>query len=346
MCWLLAAIQPFTAKMVSSVYTETPTMFLVFVGVWLLFIPSNFVARVGAFTLLGAASLLRIDVLILNIVASVTYLAYFDAKHSTRASPLGLFLLCAFPIFMLAYQYHSTQELGLVRPQFRQPGYYAWMRRWFALEKIEYDRFAFGVGTPNWAGFYVANYPSRAFDSTAERDRVAELLVTWRTAGYVDSVDRGFQQLGLEKFQQHPLRSLVLVPLLRMIHYWINIDGAEAYLSVLSLGRPISTLVVASTISLRLVLIFLAAVGAYAVWLRPTPVTNQVLWARFASLFVLFRTVELGALGTVVWGGLMEVRYILVAFPFVILLSFWGVRYLFRMRTEFRNSYEGRITSA
>ena len=127
--------------MVSSVYTETPTMFFVFVGVWFLFISSNFVARIVGFAFLGVASLLRIDVLLLNIVASITYLVLFRRKaFDTRAAPLGLVLLCAFPISMLAYQYYSTQEIGLVKPEFRQSGYYAWMRSWFAIEKIEYDR--------------------------------------------------------------------------------------------------------------------------------------------------------------------------------------------------------------
>jgi hypothetical protein len=55
---------------------------------------------------------------------------------------------------------------------------------------------------------------------------VAGLLATLRTAGYIDSVDQGFHQLALEKFKQHPVRSFVLIPMLRMIHYWINIDSA------------------------------------------------------------------------------------------------------------------------
>ena len=77
-CWLLAAIQPFTAQMVSSVYTETPTMFLVFVGVWLLFIPIGFVPRAIGSAFLGAASLLRIDVLILNIVTTIDKIHVLD----------------------------------------------------------------------------------------------------------------------------------------------------------------------------------------------------------------------------------------------------------------------------
>ena len=39
-------------------------------------------------------------------------------------SGLEISLFFAFPMTMLAYQYHSTQEIGLVRFEFRHPGYY------------------------------------------------------------------------------------------------------------------------------------------------------------------------------------------------------------------------------
>jgi hypothetical protein len=81
----------------------------------------------------------------------------------------------------------------------------------------------------------------------------------------------------------------------------------------------------------------LAAVGACIVWLPLcNPIAEQVRLARFASLLVLLRTGELGALGTVAWGGLMEVRYILVGFPFALLLAFWGTKYLWRVRLSER----------
>jgi hypothetical protein len=88
LCWFLIAIQPFTAEMVPSIVTETPTMFFMFVGVWFLFIPSYFVARIVGFACLGVASLFRIDVLVLNIVASITYLVLFRRKaFDTRDAP-------------------------------------------------------------------------------------------------------------------------------------------------------------------------------------------------------------------------------------------------------------------
>ena len=85
---------------------------------------------------------------------------------------------------------------------------------------------------------------------------------------------------------QHPLRSLLLVPSLRMVHFWINIDGAQSYLRVLPIQRPFSTFIVAFTLLLRLFLVFMAAIGAYAIWFRPRmAVTDQLRLARFASVF-------------------------------------------------------------
>jgi len=133
--------------LVHVAFTETSTMFFVFVGVWLLFIPNNFVARMVGFACLGVASLFRIDVLVLNIVASITYLVLFRRKaFETRAMPLGLVLFCAFPISMLAYQYYSTREIGLIKLEFRESGYFAWMQTWFAVERSEFDHFAFDIG--------------------------------------------------------------------------------------------------------------------------------------------------------------------------------------------------------
>jgi hypothetical protein len=316
--------------MVNSVYTETAVMFLDFLGVWLLFISRSSIWTVSALALLGVASILRIDILLLNTICVIIYFVFFERiKCGWRAALKGCLVFLAFPGLMLIYQFFSTQEVGFLRYEPWNPGYYTWMRTWFALEKSEYERFAFDVGTRDWFGFDASNYPARAFDSVTERDRVSELLRIWRSEGYATPVDQGFLRIAQDRFTRHPVRSLLLVPSLRMAHFWINIDGAQSYLRILPIQRPFSTLIVACTLLLRLLLLFMAALGAYAIWFRfRTPVTDQLRLARFASLFVAIRTMELGALGVFAWAGLMEVRYAIVAFPFVMLLSFWGVRLL------------------
>jgi hypothetical protein len=269
--------------------------------------------------------LLRIDVLVLNAISVVIYVVLFGGmKYGTRAAMKKCFVFLMFPGLILIYQVYSTQEIGFVRYQPSHPGYFTWMRSWFALQKSEYERFAWDVGTTGWFGFDLSNYPTRAFDSIAERNRVADLLKAWRSEGYSTSVDSGFRDIGFD----HPVRSFILVPALRMAHFWMNLDGAIPYIRVLSIQRPFSTLIVAFALLLRLLLIFLAALGTYEVWFRQrAPIAKRVQLARFASFFVALRTIELGVLGAIAFGGLMEARYVIVAFPFVILLSFWGLRF-------------------
>jgi hypothetical protein len=216
------------------------------------------------------------------------------------------------------------------------------MRSWFALEKSEFMVFAWDVGTKDWLGFDLSHYPPRAFGSIAERDRVSELLDTWRSEGYSNSVDRGFSDIAHDRFSQHPVRSFLFVPFLRMAHFWINIEGAQSYLRVLLMQRPFSTIIVAFTLLQKLLLIFVAVLGAYAIWFWPRIRTaDQVPLARFASIFVVLRTVELGVLGAFVLSGLMESRYVLVSFPFVILLSFWGLRFFWEEWAERQVKREG-----
>jgi hypothetical protein len=331
LCWLVAIIQPFTAETVTSVLTETPVMFFNFVGIWLLFASRSFIGTACGMASLGLASLLRIDILLLNAICVIIYLAFFEGMKCRKGAGIKACLVfLTFPGLMLIYQFYSSQQIGLIRYEPRFPGYDIWMRSWFALQKSEYERFAFDVGTSDWFGFDVVNYPARAFDSIAEHDRVSELLRTWRSEGYSTSVDRGFRDVGHNRFAHHPMRSFILVPTLRMAHYWINLDGALPYIRVMSIQRPFSTLIVAFALLLRLLLIFLAALGAYAIWFwQRAPVDKQLYLARFGSLVVLLRTMELGALGAILQRGLMEARYVVVAFPFLILLSFWGLHFLF-----------------
>jgi hypothetical protein len=335
LCWLVATIQPFTTVVINNAVTEGPVMFLEFVGIWLLFLPSRFVWTRCGLALLGFASLLRIDILVLNAISVVIYFVFFGGvKYSITACIKGCFVFLMFPGLMLTYQFYSTQEFGFISYKPSTPGYDIWTRSWFALQKSEYERLAWDVGSRDWFGFDVSNYPARAFDSTAERDRVSGLLTIWRSTGYSASIDQGFESLGHDKFVQHPVRSFLLVPFLRMAHFWINIDGAEPYFRVLVMQRPFSTLFVACTLLLRLLLIFFAGLGAYKIWFWPqASVPEQLSLARFGSLFAVLRTMELGALGAIVQRGLMENRYVLVAFPFIILLSFWGVRFLLEAST-------------
>ena len=85
----------------------------------------------------------------------------------------------------------------------------------------------------------------------------------------------------------------------------------------------------------------LAVAGAHAAWFRPRLVESLGAAgriARLASIAVALRTVELGVLGTWTWAGLMEPRYVLVVFPFLLLLAVVGSARAWRARRDSRNA--------
>src|SRR5262249_13124725 len=102
LCWLVAIIQPFTAEMVNSVYTETAVMFFDFGGIWLLFASRSFIWTACGLALLGLASLLRIDILPLNAMSVIVYLVFFGGvKCGMRARIKECVVFLTFPGLML-----------------------------------------------------------------------------------------------------------------------------------------------------------------------------------------------------------------------------------------------------
>lgn len=335
-------VQPFTAEMVGAVYTEQPCIFFVFFGVCALIRlvsskNSHALPVIGPL-LLGFAALMRIDLLVLNLPILVFFLWLQNRQllNFVRKAAVSLALYAALPILMLAFQYHSSGEIGIIRTEQHHPGYLAWMRTWFSFEK-QHDKFAFDRGDNKWEGFEPANYPERAFDAAEERKQIALLLSRWRADGYSESIDRGFAELANQRLRARPLYGYVLVPSMRMLHFWFNIDGAQTFLRVVHLHRPLSTMVVAFTLLLKLSFNCLALVGIYFVWENLRRGRSGDKWlelGRLSLVAALLRTFELGALGLIAGGGLMEVRYILVAFPFLIILSLIGGQFLMRNRAH------------
>jgi len=331
--------QPFTATMVSSVYTEQFCQFLIFFGVLFLtrYALSKNSVSFGLFgaLLLGISSILRVELLLLNIMILLFCVILTKYKHRDNISIFRILVLyCSiysiFPLFMAGFQYVSTGELGFVKPVHRFDGYNGWTRTWFMLEKTDHDRFQFGKGTPTWEGFNAANYPARAFDSSHEVEQLTHLLNRWRIEGYDDEIDQQLEQIAANKARQNPLRHYLLIPIARMLHFWVNIDGAQTFLRSVVILPPFSTVIVAVVMILKSLLLIAAAVGFYIIWLCKERISIQdrdISFARLASIAVLARTVELGVLGIFLIGGLMEVRYVVIVYPFVLLLSLFGFRY-------------------
>lgn len=339
-CAVAIILQPYTATMVNAVYTEQLSQLVIFAAIWILarsiaFPEKHRISSVSS-VLLGVSAVLRVEMLAFGAAMLTCRRLLFRTSEkpgwSIRFLLLELVLFSILPCSMAGYQYWSTGEVGLVRAQFYFPGYMAWMRTWFATENDQHNRLAFGLADDDWPGFDERLYPARAFDSEDERIQIMALLRDWETIGYISAVDRGFAEIATSRRRSRPFRSFVAIPLLRMLHYWVSVDGAQTYLRSLNISRPISTMIVGAVMLFRIAIAGLAAFGAWAAWASATNAGDHfiVTFVKFCSIAVVLRTLMLGILGIQVWAGLMESRYVSIVFPLVVAMCAFGVASLLR----------------
>lgn len=342
--WALAfiALQPFTAAMTTYVYPDHACMFFFFMGGWLVY--HSLWREVALLRLalgslfLGVAGLIRVDMLpvcsALLIAAYVLLFSNTARSWWSRAIVVSMTMLLLPPVGMTIFQYRSTGEIGYVRLDdannagLVRGGYFGWLRTWIILVQSEVLVFHTMDDQPDWQGFNIDAYPGRAFKSGEERTEIASLLAAWQKSGYTTEIDDKFKQVAASTRRERPIRTFLLVPAARMLHYWINLEGARAIHVSLRIEPPWSRVATAVVFPFRVLFVFMAAIGLYVAWARQR---THILGdgdglgiARFCSLMVVLRTGELGVLGIFVVGGLMETRYMLVALPAMLLLAVVG----------------------
>ena len=345
--WILIILQPFTGIWSRAIYSEQIVSFFSFAGflAFSIFVFGrqnkciNLLGMTLAGLALGAASILRSDVLALNtilLLGLVVYLCFFagDWLRWRRAKIVALLLAyIAVPLLMSSYQYASSGEFGVFNNKRIHEGYFGWMRTWPATPK-EYEVFAFFSGRDFWSP---EKYPSKAFYSENEKRTFSMILEQWKKQNLMPStrIDDRFRALVNEKIMKNPLKHYLLNPMQRMFYYWINNDGSQFYTVPYGLRRPVST-VVAGLITLsRLVMITLFLVGISgsllklkrAKW-RFQPENWLALFSAISCLYVVLRTLELGILSSFMIAGLMELRFISIAMPFWMVGALLGARTL------------------
>jgi hypothetical protein len=324
--------------MTTYVYPDHACMFFFFIGGWLVYRGTTIWQLALGSLFLGFAGLARFDMIpVCGALLAAAYVLRFRKTGRSRwpravAVSMALFLLPA--MGMTIFQYRSTGEIGYVRydedsnPGLIRGGYFGWLRTWLILVQGEFSVFHTTDDRPGWGGFDIDSYPSRAFKSEEVRTEIAGLLAVWRKSGYTTEIDDKFKQIATSTRRERPIRTFLLVPAARMMHYWINLEGARAIHVTLRIEPPWSRVATAAVFPFRVLFVFMAAVGVYVVWVRQRA---QILGdgdglgiARFCSLMILLRTGELGILGIFVAGGLMETRYVIVALPAMLLLAVVG----------------------
>lgn len=293
---------------------------------------------VGAL-LIGIASMLRVDVFALNLIAMMLLgvSVWLRSRSAWKAALLALALSLIIPLTVCGLQYVSTGEFGLAKQSSGWAGLSSWVRT-LRLDRNEYIAIAFGVDSTPGRGKSMAVMPPKVFASDQERQKVADLLDRWKHRGYDANVDASFAQLAKERIASDPFGFYIVNPLYRMQHFWLNRDGGQFYIVPLDPKPPLSTAVAAATLAGRLALVSLFMVGATS-----TIKSTRILYrhsaapscfaddcALFSIGYVLLRTLELGVLGMLKYAALMEIRYISVAVPFALIVAIKGVGFVSR----------------
>ena len=341
----MAALCPFTADYTAVVLTETLATFFtaaaVLVFVYLL-TASLLNSRVNAprdlsrgrkafsfagwFLLLGViaglGTLVRPETPLVLAAAGVTLCIRWWRPANWPQLILATCWMCAGLLLPLApWAARNARTFGRVEflgPRYAQTygdfiprGYFAWTQTWMTRFGDAY-LVTWSLGNQPIS---IAAIPGSAFDSDAERARVAELLRRYNSdLAMTPALDREFATLAEERTAGNPLRTYIYVPAGRIVAMWFTpriellpYSGKLWPPGEKWRGNPADFGVTLGFGILSLAYLGLAVVG----WWR----YRAQLAATFLILFVAIRTLAMTQLQTV------EPRYVIECFPVIVALG-------------------------
>jgi hypothetical protein len=362
----LAALCPFTASYTAAIVTETLAAF--FTTLALLAFTSIFtepaldapggramdvldVASVrqdtlarrlaGAFALAGffagLGTLVRPETpLLLAAAAVVICIRWRRVADWPKVALAGAWMAAGLLAALTPWAARNARTLGRIEflaPRYAQAagdfipwGFHAWTRTWMMRNRDAYS--------VTWAlgkkPIPMAAIPDAAFDSTCERERVADLLASYNSnLKMTPSLDRKFQALARERSASHPIRTFTLIPIERAFATWFTprVDVLRYSGKLWPVGEqwrsnPAEFRAAAISALLNFVYIGLAAIGAWRY--RSNPGCAVLV------LYLVIRTALLTQLPTI------EPRYVVVCFPAVAALG----------ALAFVKSKQGRLAAA
>jgi len=166
----------------------------------------------------------------------------------------------------------------------------------------------------------VDEIPTRAFDTPAEKERVAMILEQYNDdLTLTPEEDAAFGQLARERTARRPLRTYLWVPAARALTLWFTpriellpFSGTVFPLAQSWEDDPIDQCVTAGLFLLNVGYIALALWGATRLWRRAPAARGAIA---LLAAFVLLRTAFLTTLET------PEPRYVLVCYPALLALA-------------------------
>jgi hypothetical protein len=341
----MAALCPFTADYTAVVLTETLATFVTTAAV-LVFVyfltapaldspanaPSDLSARGKAFSfagwflllgfIAGLGTLVRPETPLVLAAAGIALCIRLRRRANWPQLILATSWMCAGLLLALApWAARNARVFGRVEflgPRYAQTygdfiprGYFAWTQTWMTRFGDAY-LVTWSLGNQPIS---IAAIPGSAFDSDAERARVAELLRRYDSDLVITPVlDREFANLAAERTARNPLRTYVFVPAGRIAAMWFTpriellpYSGKLWPPGERWRGNPADFGVTLGFGILSFVYLGLATVG----WWR----YRTQLAVTFLILFVAIRTLAMTQLQTV------EPRYVIECFPVIVALG-------------------------
>jgi len=337
----MAALCPFTADYTAVVLTETLATFFTTLAV-LVFV--YFLTELGLdlsvsataqrktllfagwFLLLGLVAglgtLVRPEMPLVLAAAGIALCVRWNLRANWPKLILATCWMCVGLLLPLApWAARNARTFGRVEflgPRYAQTygdfiprGYFAWTQTWMT----RFGEAYLVTWTLGKRPIGIETVPRAAFDSDAERSRVAVLLEKYNTDLQMTPVlDREFAVLASQRTARNPLRTYLVVPAERIAAIWFTpriellpYSGKLWPAGEKWRGNPADFGVTFGFGTLSLWYLGMAAVG----WWR----CRAQLAATFLILFVAIRTVAITQLQTV------EPRYVIECFPAIVALG-------------------------
>ena len=350
----LACLCPFVANYTAVALTEVLAVFLTTVTLLLLVrawqreelagVDCDRMGWLAAGAAAGLATLVRAESpLLLAAAGTAIFLACARRRQWLRIARTGIWLAAGLLLPLLPWGIRNTAALGrmqILAPRYAQMagdfvprGFNAWTNTWLVRFRDVY-LVPWRIGREPLS---MDDQPSYAFDSQAERGRVAHLFAEYdKKLVITPLLDRQFAELARERERRHPLRTWLWVPLERVATIWLTPRVELLPYSGQIFPLPSEweddredLLVSLGLCLVNALFLLLAAAGCWkilaqrrraAVWTRRPwlpGLAGMALppGAMFLVAYLLLRTAFLTRVET------PEPRYVLVCFPAVIALA-------------------------
>jgi len=337
----MAALCPFTANYTAAVLTEVLATFLTTLALLAFVIAFGHASTVSsndsvghrllysetAWWLLtglivGLGTLVRPETPLLLFAAGLVLAVYW--RHRVDWSKLFLaisWISLGLILTLIPWAARNARTLGRIEflaPRYAETygdfiprGFYDWTGTWMVRFKDAYlVTWKLGKGP-----IRIEDLPASAFDSSAERTRVAALIDRYNSDLQMSPVlDREFATLARERKSRQPFRSYIEIPVARMATIWFSPRTAllpysgELWPPAKNWQNNRVDFEVTSAFGvLNFLYVGMAFVGAVRFRKQPT--------IAFLILMVAIRTVFLTQLQTV------EPRYVIVCYPVILALG-------------------------